>query len=125
MNERKGNKMKTKTTLAIIAALSFFTAVSYAHPPMMHARHHRAYPVNHHTPPPPMHHHRHNNGAFWTGLGVGLIGSTIVNPVSVAIGPTIGRVWVPPVYEMRPVYDRFGNLLRYEQVMVSAGYWRY
>ena len=109
--------MKTKTILAIIAALSFFTAVSYAHPSMMHARHHHAPPMNHY-------HNRHH-GAFWTGLGLGLIGSAVVHPVPVAIGPTVGRVWVPPVYEMRPVYDRFGNFLRYEQVMVSAGYWRY
>ena len=114
--------MKIKDTL-MIAALLLFTAVSYARPPMMHSRHR-------HSPPPPlhlMHHHRHQHGAFWTGLGVGFISSAIVNPplAPVAIGPTVGRIWVPPVYEIRPVYDRFGNILRYEQVMVSAGYWRY
>ena len=115
--------MKIKNTL-MIATVLLFTAVSYARLPIMHSRHHHSPP-----PPPPylMHHHRHHHGAFWTGLGVGLIGSTIVNPppVPVAVGPVVGRVWVPPVYEMRPVYDRFGNILRYEQVMVSAGYWRY
>ena len=115
-------KIKTITSMITILVMTMFI---YARPPMSR-------PMHHHTPPPPImhHHHRghHHTGAFWTGVGIGLIGSTIVHPLPptpVAIGPVTGRVWVPPVYEMRPIYDRYGNIFRYEQVMVSAGYWRY
>ena len=109
--------MKTKiiTLIAIIAtSLCCFAK---------HNNHHRS-------PTPPVHykvhhapHHKHHD-RFWPGFGVGtLIGASLVAPAL----PSVffpRKVWVPPVYEMRPVRDVFGNIIRYESIMVRPGYWR-
>lgn len=92
--------------------------------------------VVHVTPPPrhPMHyrHHMHHYYRynpllpFTVGLGTGLVFGGVARPLPppppvVAVNP----VWVQPVYESRPVLDQFGNIIRYEPVLVRAGYWDY
>lgn len=82
-----------------------------------------------HRPPPPHHrHHHHSSELFWTGLGTGLLIDAIrpTPPPPVVVGPVITtqRVWVPPVYETRPVLDAYGRVIRYEQVLVRVGYWQ-
>jgi len=54
-------------------------------------------------------------GPAWGGISVG---------VSLPLPPPPARVWVPPVYETRPVYDAYGRVAGYQEVLVSAGYWR-
>ena len=34
------------------------------------------------------------------------------------------RIWVPPVYDRRAIYDRCGRVISYRTVLVSNGYWR-
>lgn len=89
-----------------------------------------------HCPPPPpppraMHHHYHHGRNFGLGAGIGfgaglIVGEILNRPTPVYISsPTVYRpVWVPPTYESRPVYDVYGHIIRYEQVMVVPGYWR-
>lgn len=94
--------------------------------------------VVHVTPPRPsqpsmhhrqhMHHHYHYNPLlpFTVGLGTGLFFGRAARPLPppppvVAVNP----VWVQPVYETRPVLDQFGNIIRYEQVLIKVGYWEY
>ena len=100
-------------------------APAFYHPlkPMPHVR-----PI----PPPPPHRHSYwgrGGRNFWPAFGVGtLVGAALAT--TVVEQPTVvvqapGRVWVPPVYETRPVYDVFGRIIGYEQVMVRPGYWTY
>ena len=94
-----------------------------------------------HTPPPPppnLHlKHHHSAGSFWTGVGVGLLGSLIAPPppppqtvIVTAPTPTLApvvvqpaRVWVPPVYGERPIY-RAGIYVGTERYIITPGYWR-
>lgn len=138
------NRLKTLMCIALAAAAAIAIARPgpYARPRPMPP--HRAYvpPPHHrvHVPPRPVpfvprHHYHayHADAPFWVGLGVGAIGVALSHAIApaptavVAPPPVVVRnpVWVPPVYETRPVYDAYGQLVRYEQVMVRAGYWQY
>lgn len=125
-----------KTTLAIVAALAATMCIAAPHP---HTTPHRAPhhpPIVHRGPalrPTPMPHHRHHSAwgrggsNFWPGFVGGVIGS-IVAPVVVPPPPPpvviAHPVWVPPVYGTRPVYDLYGRIIRYEQYIITPGYWR-
>jgi len=83
-------------------------------------------PPIHHAPPLPKHHTPFV--PFTYGVGAGLFlnhvllhSRPIPPPPPVALNP----IWIPPVYESRPVYDEYGRIIRYEQVLVKAGYWQY
>lgn len=82
-------------------------------------------PRIHYAPPPP-HRHHHSRGAFWTGLGVGLVGSLLLPPAPppapVVIQAAPQRVWVPPVYGERPIY-RAGIYVGVERYIITPGYW--
>ena len=71
------------------------------------------------------HHHHHGAGAFWTGVGLGFLGGTLLPPPPpppvVVAAPA--RVWVPPVYGERPVY-RAGICVGVERYVITPGYWR-
>lgn len=82
-------------------------------PPMYGPRIHHAFPP----PPPPRHHHHHHSRPFWTGVGVGLVGSLL--PTMIAAPQ---RVWVPPVYGERPIY-RAGIYVGVERYIITPGYW--
>ena len=82
---------------------------------------------------PGFHHHRwHGPGPVFTlsAIGAGLTAAAIASawarPVvpAPAVVPMPGRVWVPPVYETRPVYNAYGQIIGWQQVMVVPGYWR-
>ena len=91
----------------------------------------------HHNHPPraPMHgprihhapHYHHSHGAFWTGVGIGLIGSAFAPQPSVVIQATqpvlVPSTWVPPVYGERPIY-RAGIYVGTERYIITPGYWR-
>ena len=85
----------------------------------------------HHQPPRPIHHHNHSHhnhspAWFWAGLGTGFLIDTFRPtplPPPVVVGPVVHqRIWVPPVYETRPILDAYGRVIRYEQVLVRPGY---
>ena len=86
-------------------------------------------PRIHHSPPPhpSHHHHHHHHGAFWTGVGIGLIGSAFAPQPPVVIQATqpvlVPSTWVPPVYGERPVY-RAGIYVGTERYVITPGYWR-
>ena len=122
----------TKIIISIAIALACTTIFARMIPsrPIIRSPRYRHVPP----PPPPRHYHAHHpSRAFWTGVGVGIVGSIaydalpmphrsiIPAPPPMAINP----VWIPPVYESRPVYDIYGRIVRYEQVLVRAGYWQY
>lgn len=128
-------KMKKKlTTLIVVASVclaSFGRPGPHGghpapRPPMHGPRIHRA------SPPPPLphrHHHYHHSGPFWTGVGVGLVGSLLASPViapppqaPVVIQAAPKRVWVPPVYGERPIY-RAGIYVGVERYIITPGYW--
>lgn len=124
-----------KKILIAIAALAAVTCVAA---PYHHPAGHRV-PVVHRGPPPrpaPMPHHHHHHSVwgrggshFWPGFAGGLVGSLLA-PAFVPPPPPprpvvyVQQTWVPPVYETRPVYDSYGRIIRYEQVIVVPGYWR-
>lgn len=123
-----------KTAIALGIALA--SIVCYARP--MPSPHHRL--ALHHPPavrhqprqmpPPHQYHHHHSTWGrggrnFWPGFTFGVVSSLLVPPPPPPRPVVyVNQVWVPPVYETRPVYDAFGNIIRYEQVLVRAGYWR-
>ena len=82
----------------------------------------------------PHHHHHHSvwgrgGSHFWPGFTGGLVGSLLAPAIVPPPPPPrpvvyVNQVWVPPVYETRPVYDSYGRIIRYEQVIVVPGYWR-
>lgn len=119
-----------KRALLIVCMLLVFTASAFmpgryrGFRQVPRARPHRP-PV--HRVPPPRHHHAPIT-PFVYGVGTGLLFShaiighhPIPPPPVVALNP----IWIPPVYENRPVYDSYGRFLRYEQVIVKEGYWQY
>ena len=122
-----------KKILIAIAALAAVTCVAAPH----HVpAGHRA-PVVHRGPPPrpaPIPHHHHHSvwgrggSHFWPGFTGGLVGSLLAPAVVPPPPPRpivyVNQVWVPPVYETRPIYDTYGRIIRYEQVVVVPGYWR-
>ena len=127
-------KMKKLTTLIVVASVclaSFGRPGPHGghpapRPPMHGPRIHHASP-----PPPPSHrhHHYHHSGPFWTGVGVGLVGSLLAPPViappppaPVVIQAAPKRVWVPPVYGERPIY-RAGIYVGVERYIITPGYW--
>ena len=78
--------------------------------------------VHHSPPPPPSHHHHH--GAFWTGVGVGLVGSILTPPPPPPVVIQAPQaIWVPPVYGERPIY-RAGIYVGTERYIITPGYWR-
>lgn len=98
-------------------------------PPRMH------HPMPPPRPMPPAPHHRHSfwvrgGSSFWPGFTGALVGSMIAPAIVPPPPPPprpivyVRQTWVPPVYESRPVYDVFGNIIRYEQVMIAPGYWK-
>lgn len=65
-------------------------------------------------PGPWRHHHYHHSPApFLIGAGLGLAASVLA--------PT--RVWIPPVIERRPIYNQFGQIIGWQDVVVRPGYW--
>ena len=123
-----------KKILIAIAALVAVTCVAAPHHPAGHR-----VPVVHRGPAPrpaPMpHHHNHHSvwgrggSHFWPGFAGGLVGSLLAPAVVPSPLPPrpvvyVQQTWVPPVYETRPVYDSYGRIIRYEQVIVVPGYWR-
>lgn len=82
-------------------------------------------------PPPPRHHHSFwgpGGRNFWPGFAGAVVGSAIFGPPPppppvTCIG--VAPVWIAPLYEQRPVYDAYGRVIRYERVLVRAGYWQY
>ena len=125
---------KILIALAVLAA-TICTAAPYYHHHMPHMVH-----VVHRGPPPrpaPIPHHRHHHNDswcvksgrnFWPGFTGGLVGSlltsTIVQPPSPPPVVLINPVWVPPVYGTRPIYDTYGRIIRYEQYVITPGYWK-
>ena len=120
-----------KKILIAIAALAAVTCVAAPH----HVpTGHRA-PFVHRGPAPMPHHHHHHSvwgrggSHFWPGITGGIVGSLLA-PANVPPPPPprpvvyVNQVWVPPVYESRPVYDTYGRIIRYEQIVVVPGYWR-
>lgn len=131
-------KGMTMNKTAIALGIALVSIACYARPmPLLQHRsapHHP--PVVRHPPrqiPPPRHyHHYHSTWGrggcnFWPGFTAGVIGSLLVPrlpPPPPRPVVYVNQIWVPPVYETRPVYDVFGNIIRYEQVLVRVGYWR-
>ena len=90
-------------------------------------------------PAPPVHAHKHHfwgkgGSYFWPGFVGGITGS-IIRPIVVdsssqttpiVVGPiaTTDKIWIPPVYESRPIIDVFGRIIGYERVIVRPGYWQ-
>ncbi len=127
-------KMKKLTILIVVASvcLASFGRLGphggYPAPrPPMHG------PRIHHAPPPSLphrhHHYHHHSGPFWTGVGVGLVGSLLApviapppHPAPVVIQAAPKRVWVPPVYGERPIY-RAGIYVGVERYIITPGYW--
>ena len=74
--------------------------------------------------------------AFAGGVVGGVAGSVLRPAVPVVVPPRpyvamppppvvmVSPVWVEPVYELRPAYDVYGNVVRYDWVLVRQGYWR-
>ena len=125
--------MKTLTIIVAVLAASMTFGAPHGHigPRPGHG------PIPMHRPPPPPrpmpHHHVHCHSPYWflAGLGTGLLIDTLrpapppPPPPPVVVGPVVHqRVWVPPVYETRPVLDAYGRVVRYEQVLVRPGYWQ-
>lgn len=81
--------------------------------------------------PLPARPHYHPSPAvpFWTGVGVGLVGSLLLPSPAPAPQPAVviqaapEAVWVPPVYGERPVY-RAGIFVGMERYIITPGYWR-
>ena len=134
---------KTIAIAAVALAISAFASprapfnVRRHHtPPPMHIQASRPAPrpmprpVVHHLAP----HHSHSAWGpggrnFWPGFAGGVISSAILMPPAPVLTPPLPRphvfaVWVEPVVEIRPVYDIYGNIIRYDQVVIRAGYWR-
>lgn len=125
-------KMKKLTMLLVVASVclaSFGRPGPHGGPtprgPMPGPRiHHVPSPP----PPAPRHHHHHSAGPFWTGVGVGLVGSLLAPVIAphpsapVVIQTAPKRVWVPPVYGERPVY-RAGIYVGTERYIITPGYW--
>lgn len=116
----------------VIAASMCIAAPYHLHAP------HRASAV-HRGPSPrpapmPHHHHHHSfwgrgGSHFWPGFAGGIVGSLLAPAVVTPPPPPppvvlVNPVWVPPVYGTRPVYDAYGRVVRYEQYIITQGYWR-
>ena len=126
---------KMLIALGILAAMTCGAARPYSprphYVPVPHRMHHPMPPPR---PTPPHRHHLWGKGGshFLPSFTGSLIGS-LVAPMVVPPPPPppplrpivyANQTWVPPVYETRPVYDVYGNIVRYEQVVVVPGYWR-
>ena len=119
--------MKTLTIAVAVLAASMTFAAPHGH--MGPRLGHRQIPMFCPPPHPMPHYHSHHTiGWFWAGLGTGLLIDALrptPPPPPVVVGPVAHqRVWVPPVYETRPVLDVYGRVIRYEQVLVRPGYWQ-
>ena len=123
--------MKTLTIIVAVLVSSMAFAVPHGH--TGHRPGHGPIPMRRPPPPPrPMpHHHVHCHSPYWflAGLGTGILVDALrptpPPPPPVVVGPVVHqRVWVPPVYETRPVLDAYGRVVRYEQVLVRPGYWQ-
>ena len=125
--------MKTLTIAVAVLVASMAFAAPHGH--IGHRPGHCPIPMRRPPPPPPPrpmpHHHVHCHSPywFWAGLGTGILVDalrpTLPPPPPVVVGPVVHqRVWVPPVYETRPVLDAYGRVIRYEQVLVRPGYWQ-
>lgn len=121
--------MKTLTIAAVVLVASMAFAAPHGH--MGSRPGHGPIPTHH--PPPrlmPHHHFHHSHYSpawFLAGLGTGLLVDAFrpTPPPPVIVGPVVHhRIWVPPVYETRPILDVYGRVIRYEQVLVSPGYWQ-
>ena len=123
--------MKTLTiaVAALVASMAFAAPHGHTGPRPGHG----PIPMRRPPPPPPPrpmpHHHHHSPSWFLVGIGTGLLidalRPTHPLPPPVVVGPVVHqRVWVPPVYETRPVIDVYGRVVRYEQVLVRPGYWQ-
>lgn len=121
--------MKTLTIAVAVLVASIVFAAPHGH---MGSRPGHGPIPTHHPPPRPMshhHHHSHHSPAwFLAGLGTGLLVDAFRPtplPPPVIVGPVVHQlVWVPPVYETRPILDAYGRVIRYEQVLIHPGYWQ-
>ena len=136
-----------KTLIAIaFAAFSVFAAYSAPHRGPSPRPAPRPAPVMHRAPiarpmparPAPHHSHSswgHGGRNFWPGFVGGVVGSTLVGrPAPVIVSPRpvfapppppivlVNQVWTEPAYELRPIYDVYGNIVEYQWVMTRAGY---
>lgn len=124
--------MTKKTIIAAVAALAAAFAVAAGPGPRGPAFGPR--PVHH------AYHHHHGAAGFWTGFGIGLVGSLLAPPppppapvivtapaVVPAAVPVVTaaprQVWVPPVYGERPVF-RMGVYQYTERYIITPGYWK-
>lgn len=111
--------MKKIIIIAIICIISIaFARPVFYHRPMHGQR------IYHMPPPPPPHHYYHHShhSAFWTGVGVGFVGSLLApTPAPVVVSPA--RVWVPPVYGERPIYHA-GIYVGMERYVITPGYYK-
>lgn len=118
-------------TMALLATL--LPCIALAHPPTPPRGVHIpvAPHIRHPMPPPPPRHHHSSWGRggcnFWPGFIGGVVGSAITSTIPPPPPPIVAAhpVWIPPLYEQRAVYDAYGRLIRYERVVVRAGYWQY
>lgn len=123
-----------KLIMTLVAAVSLACIAAPHHPHISH----RA-PIVHRGPslrpaPMPHHHHHHSfwgrgGSHFWPGFTGGIVGSLLAPAVVPPPPPPppvvlVNPVWVPPVYGTRPVYDAYGRVVRYEQYIITQGYWR-
>ncbi len=136
--------MSRKSVMLFISVFAASLCIAAPHRPGRALRH-SAPPIVRHVqaPRPPamphsVHHSSHHSHSlwgrggsnFWPGFVGGLVGSTIVRqPYAVMLPPPprpmvyIQQTWVPPVYENRPIYDAYGNIIGYTKVLISHGYW--
>ena len=121
--------MKTLTIAVAVLAASMAFAAPHGHTGPRSG--HCPIPLRRPPPPPrPMpHYHVYCHSPYWflAGLGTGLLVDAFrpTPPPPVIVGPVVHQlVWVPPVYETRPILDAYGRVIRYEQVLVRPGYWQ-
>jgi len=123
---------KLITAIAVIAASVCIAAPHHSHAPHGARVVHRGPAPR---PAPMPHHHHHHSfwgrggSHFWPGFAGGIVGSLFAPAVVPPPPPPppvvlVNPVWVPPVYGTRPVYDAYGRVVRYEQYIITQGYWR-
>lgn len=120
--------MKKTIALSIIVIAFIANAIPHSivrpmhRPPAMHPVIHRPPIYRHHpriVPPLPVvpyvPHQHHPSRYLWATAAGAFLTSSFWTPFY--------SVYVPPVYEDMPIYDAYGNVLRYKRVLVKGGYY--